>query len=182
MLRPVVGSPNATKAPAANNMHHVLCEIVHFGSLFCHIELSWALGQESAIANPWILKMEQFTRFSKEERQTLDQLVSDRQMQHAAGEDIVREGDHSPDCHVVLSGLACRYKILPDGERQIMAFLVPGDLCDAEIFILKEMDHSVGALAPTTTAAATAVNRFQVMVVLWPIRHLVLRCPRGGGD
>ena len=133
-------------------MHHVLCEIVHFGSLFCHIELSWALGQESAIANPWILKMEQFTRFSKEERQTLDQLVSDRQMQHAAGEDIVREGDHSPDCHVVLSGLACRYKLMPDGERQIMAFLVPGDLCDAEIFILKEMDHSVGALTPSTTA------------------------------
>jgi CRP-like cAMP-binding protein len=104
------------------------------------------------MANPWLLKMEQYTRFSKEERQTLDQLVSDRQTQHAAGEDIVREGDHSPDCHVVLSGLACRYKILPDGERQIMAFLVPGDLCDAEIFILKEMDHSVGALTESRTA------------------------------
>ena len=104
------------------------------------------------MANPWILKMEQYTRFSQEERQTLDGLVSDRQVQHATGDDIIREGDHSPDCHVVLSGLACRYKILPNGERQIMAFLVPGDLCDAEIFILKEMDHSIGALTPSTTA------------------------------
>ncbi len=40
----------------------------------------------------------------------------------------------------------------PDGERQIMAFLVPGDLCDAEIFIMKEMDHGVAAMVPTTTA------------------------------
>lgn len=96
--------------------------------------------------------MEQFTRFSEAERRRLDQLVSERQAQHKAGDDIIAEGDHSPDCHVVLTGLACRYKMLPDGERQIMAFLVPGDLCDAEIFILQAMDHSVGALAPTTTA------------------------------
>lgn len=102
--------------------------------------------------NPWVMKMEQFTRFTPAEKQRLTQLVSERQVENAAGDDIISEGDHSPDCHVVLSGLACRYKMLPDGERQIMAFLVPGDLCDAEIFILKEMDHSVGAMAPTTTA------------------------------
>ncbi len=104
------------------------------------------------MANPWLMKMEQFTRFSDEERQTLDGLISKRQKQHRPGEDIIKEGEHSPDCHVVLSGLACRYKLLPDGSRQIMAFLVPGDLCDAEIFILKEMDHSVAALGPATTA------------------------------
>lgn len=104
------------------------------------------------MANPWIMKMEQFTRFSDTERQRLDGLMSDRKAQHEPGEDIIAEGAHVPDCHVVLTGLACRYKMLPDGERQIMAFLVPGDLCDAEIFILKEMDHGVAALTPTTTA------------------------------
>src|SRR5215213_7053285 len=105
-----------------------------------------------AVFNPWAMKMEQYTRFSDEERRELDALIGERQQHHRAREDIICEGDHSPDCHVVLSGLACRYKILPDGERQIMAFLVPGDLCDAEIFILKEMDHSVLAHAPTTVA------------------------------
>jgi CRP-like cAMP-binding protein len=104
------------------------------------------------MANPWVMKMEQFTRFSDEERATLDGLISERQRQHQPGEDIIKEGDHSPDCHIVVSGLACRYKLLPDGGRQIMAFLVPGDLCDAEIFILKEMDHSVAAMGPTRTA------------------------------
>jgi CRP-like cAMP-binding protein len=106
--------------------------------------------------NPWLMKMEQFTRFSETERQMLDRLASERRVQHEAGEDIISEGDHSPDCHLIVSGLACRYTILADGSRQIMAFLIPGDLCDAEIFILKEMDHSVGALTQTTTALVPA--------------------------
>ncbi len=126
------------------------------------------------MANPWTMKMEQFTRFSEEERQTLDGLISKRQQQHQPGEDIIKEGEHSPDCHVVLSGLACRYKLLPDGGRQIMAFLVPGDLCDAEIFILKEMDHSVAALGPATTALVSGhemrellSGQGRIMQALW---------------
>src|SRR4028118_2393816 len=126
------------------------------------------------VANPWTMKMEQFTRFSDEERQILDRLISERQRQYAPGEDILKEGDHVPDCHVVLSGLASRYKLLPDGGRQTMAFLVPGDLCDAEIFILKEMDHSVVAMSPTTVALISGdqmrdllSNKGNVAQALW---------------
>ena len=106
--------------------------------------------------NPWTKKMEMFTAFSEDERRRLDDLVSARRVEHAARDDIIADGAHSPDCHVVLSGLACRYKILRDGQRQIMAFLIPGDLCDAEIFILKAMDHGVVAMTPTTTALVSA--------------------------
>lgn len=102
--------------------------------------------------NPWTLKMEQFTAFSDMEKRRLDDLVSRNQINHAPKEDIIGDGEHSANCHVVLSGLACRYKILPDGRRQIMAFLIPGDLCDAEIFVLKVMDHGVAAIIPTRTA------------------------------
>jgi CRP-like cAMP-binding protein len=102
--------------------------------------------------NPWTMKMEQFTAFSEGERRRLDDLITAKQRKFGPREDIISEGTHSDYCHVLLTGLACRYKILPDGERQIMAFLVPGDLCDAEIFILKEMDHSVGTLTSSTTA------------------------------
>jgi CRP-like cAMP-binding protein len=98
------------------------------------------------------MKMEQFARFTDEERRRLDQLITDKVEDYGARDDIIAEGTHSDYCHVLLTGLACRYKILPDGERQIMAFLVPGDLCDAEIFILKEMDHTVGTLTPSRTA------------------------------
>ncbi len=100
-----------------------------------------------------VMKLELFRRLSDEDRQLLNELLSKRQEQFGPREDITREGEHSPDIHIVISGLACRYKILENGSRQIMAFLVPGDPCDAEIFILKEMDHSIGTLAPSVIAS-----------------------------
>jgi CRP-like cAMP-binding protein len=89
-------------------------------------------------------------------------------------EDILREGDPSPSCHLVISGLACRYKILEDGSRQIMAFLVPGDLCDAEVFILREIDHHIGTLAPSLIASIPGdamrdllLKRSGIALALW---------------
>ncbi len=126
------------------------------------------------MVNPWTLKMEQFTSFSQEDRQRLDALANGRQRQYAAREDIIREGEHSPENHLIMSGFACRYKLLPDGARQIMAFLVPGDLCDAEIFILKEMDHSICVLSPSIVAAIPGeamrdllINRPGIALALW---------------
>jgi CRP-like cAMP-binding protein len=102
--------------------------------------------------NPWTMKMEQFTAFSDMEKRRLDALISGKSGHFAPKEDIIADGSHSANCHLVLSGLACRYKMLPDGSRQIMAFLIPGDLCDAEIFVLKTMDHGVAAVTPATAA------------------------------
>jgi CRP-like cAMP-binding protein len=110
------------------------------------------------MSNPWAMKMEQFTSFTPEQRDRLDALVALKQREVAAQQDIIADGAHSDYCHVLLTGLACRYKILAGGERQIMAFLVPGDLCDAEIFILKKMDHAVGTLTPSTTAMIHATE------------------------
>ena len=117
--------------------------------------------------SPLIMKMEQYMRFSDEDRRLLNDLTSNRQQEYGAREDIIREGEHSRDIHIVLSGLACRYKLLENGNRQIMAFLVPGDPCDAEIFILKEMDHSICTLAPSLIASVSG----EVM------RDLMLRRP-----
>ena len=48
----------------------------------------------------------------------------------AADQDIVREGERPSQCCVVIEGFQCRYKVLRDGERQIMSFHVPGDIPD----------------------------------------------------
>ncbi len=106
--------------------------------------------------NPWTMKMEQFTAFSPQQRDRLDALVAERQQNYAPDEDILVEDQPINQCHVILSGLAIRYKLLPDGERQILAFLIPGDLCDAEVFVLDRMDHSVSAVTPTTCAVISA--------------------------
>lgn len=57
--------------------------------------------------------------------------------------DLIREGDRPGPVFVMLEGWACRYKILPSGTRQVLAFLMPGDSCDHRIGLLAEMDHSI---------------------------------------
>src|SRR5215207_4578800 len=108
------------------------------------------------IVNPWVMKMEQFTAFTNEQRRRLDELVAERHQDFAPDQDILVEGQPIDSCHVILSGFAVRYKLLPSGERQIMAFLIPGDLCDAEVFILEQMDHGVAAVTPTRCAIIPA--------------------------
>jgi CRP-like cAMP-binding protein len=69
-----------------------------------------------------------------------------------AGQDIISEGDDPRDVYLITQGWACRYKILEGGERQIVGLFVPGDLCDLNVYILKKMDHSIGALTSVTYA------------------------------
>ncbi len=100
--------------------------------------------------NPLLMKLEQFTRFEPDERRRLDELLDFPKKTYARGEDLIAEGEKVEHIHLVLTGLAARAKILPNGARQIMAFLVPGDLCDLEVFVLEAMDHNITALTETT--------------------------------
>jgi CRP-like cAMP-binding protein len=101
--------------------------------------------------NPFIQKLEYGADLSDQDRQSLEQAIS-RVRQVEAREDIIREGDRPDSVHVIVEGFACRYKTLPGGERQIIAFLVPGDLCDLHVSILGEMDHAISTLAPSKIA------------------------------
>jgi CRP-like cAMP-binding protein len=60
--------------------------------------------------------------------------------------DLIREGDQPRAVNLILEGWACRYKQLPDGRRQTVHFFVPGDLCDANVFILEKVDHSIASI------------------------------------
>lgn len=104
------------------------------------------------MANPLIRKLEQFTRLSADNRQALDGLVHNSRRSLGARRDLIREGDRPRVVNLVLDGWACRYKTLEDGRRQIMALFLPGDLCDLNVYILRKMDHSIGALTPLSYA------------------------------
>lgn len=65
-----------------------------------------------------------------------------------ARKDIIQEGEAPSDVHLVVEGVACRYKMTPTGQRQIMALLLPGDFCDLHVAILGAMDHSIATLTP----------------------------------
>jgi len=71
---------------------------------------------------------------------------------------------------LLVSGWACRYNDLPDGRRQIVGFFLPGDFCDFNIYILSELDHSIGAL---TALRYYEIQPEQFQVVIEQRPHLL---------
>jgi CRP-like cAMP-binding protein len=69
--------------------------------------------------------------------------------------DIACEHDEIDGAILLLEGFACRYRLLPDGRRQILSYMLPGDMCDPRIFLLDHRDHSIASLS-------------RVRIAVWP--------------
>ena len=78
----------------------------------------------------------------------LDRAIRTRIVRVGAGQDLISEGDRPDRIRIILSGWASRYKTLEDGRRQIVNFVLPGEICDAYVYLLTQMDHSIGTLTP----------------------------------
>ena len=98
-----------------------------------------------------VQRLESFTRLSPGDRAAVFRLAGASRVV-AARRDLIREGEKPKFVHLMLDGWACRYKTLPDGRRQIVAFFLPGDFCDLNVYILREMDHSIGAITRLSVA------------------------------
>lgn len=103
------------------------------------------------MANAFVEKLKGFARLGGEEVGALLEATASPRG-YKAREDLIREGDQPGPVFVVLEGWALRYKILPQGTRQIMAFLLPGDACDLHTNMLAEMDHSIQAVTAAKVA------------------------------
>ena len=68
----------------------------------------------------------------------------------AAGTNILLQGTNSAHLYTVLSGWSFRYKMLPDGRRQILNYALPSDLLGLQGSVNDEMQHSVEALTDMT--------------------------------
>ena len=103
------------------------------------------------MSNPFIRKLAHGAALTDADRALLVEVCA-RTRQFGPRQDLIREGDRPSHVHVVLAGLACRYKVLADGARQITDYLVPGDACHLHTAILEEADHSVATLTACTIA------------------------------
>ncbi|WP_336492657.1 Crp/Fnr family transcriptional regulator [Methylobacterium nigriterrae] len=120
-----------------------------------------------------IRKLESFEELTDEDRGALNALVP-KVRKVGPRVDLIHEGDPPENVHLILDGYACRYKVLPDGQRQIMAYLVPGDFCDLNVFILDQMDHTIGTISacqvvdiPRQAIEAITANHPHVTRALW---------------
>jgi CRP-like cAMP-binding protein len=109
-------------------------------------------GDDRRTQNPLVAKLSQFAPLSDRDVGVLDALCQ-REERFRAGANIAVEGEAPRSAFVVTRGIAYRYRLLPDGRRQILTFLIPGDFFDLHVFLIEKMDHSVGAMGPTRIAA-----------------------------
>jgi len=72
-------------------------------------------------------------------------------VKHAeAHESIVREGDKTEHCCLLLDGFACRSKTTDEGKRQILSIQISGDMPDLQSLHLDVTDHDITTLSKCT--------------------------------
>jgi CRP-like cAMP-binding protein len=76
-------------------------------------------------------------------------LIHDIKREHLsvpAGTEIIRPGEESVELYTLYSGWAFRFKFLPDGRRQILNFLLSGDLLGLQAAMFDTARHGIEAL------------------------------------
>jgi CRP-like cAMP-binding protein len=70
--------------------------------------------------------------------------------------DIAQAGEVGGSLYTIFGGWAFRYKRLSDGKRQILDFLLPGDLIGLEAALFGGIEHSVQTLTPVSLCVLEA--------------------------
>jgi CRP-like cAMP-binding protein len=68
--------------------------------------------------------------------------------QCAAGHELLEAGRRATAAVLVHEGWAFRHRTLNDGRRQVMDFVLPGDICDPSVFVTSRVAYSMQALTP----------------------------------
>lgn len=87
---------------------------------------------------------------------------------------LVREGQQTSECCLIVRGLAFRQKLLRDGARQIISFHIPSEFVDLQNSVLGVADHSVqslnhseAAIIPRDALIELADHRPSVRAAMW---------------
>jgi CRP-like cAMP-binding protein len=110
-----------------------------------------------------IRRLSAFRTISPEAAKGFEDASRGRIVTAAAGQEVAAEGELSDRVRIGLSGWMARYKTLEDGRRQIVNFILPGDTCDAFVYLLRRMDHSITSLTPASFAEIDR-ERFEVLI------------------
>ncbi|TNC07623.1 Crp/Fnr family transcriptional regulator [Methylobacterium terricola] len=96
--------------------------------------------------HPIVRKLARLVPLTEADTAALGQLSASMR-QVAAHTDLVHEGAPLTEAVLVLQGFAIRYQLRDTGARQILAYLVPGDLCDPDAALLGELDCTISTLS-----------------------------------
>lgn len=96
-------------------------------------------------ANALVRRLDGLANLSSNDHAALVDLTTQARRLEARQE-IVGKDASSGGLAVMLSGFGCRYKLFPDGRRQVLSYLAPGDFVDLDRGRLSRLGHSIGAV------------------------------------
>lgn len=108
--------------------------------------------QQASLPNPLVRKLESLGPLLEEERRAVEGVLL-HQRPVPADQDLVCDGERPVHCLLLLEGMACRYKVIEGGRRQIISFHVAGDILDLTQLLVGRADHAVASLTPVRVAA-----------------------------
>ena len=79
------------------------------------------------------------------------------------GVDLVTMGKPARDVFVVEAGWAIRYRLIDDGRRQIVNFMLPGDCFDLQAIVHARADHAITAATPMRLRKTTSSRFLEVV-------------------
>ena len=87
---------------------------------------------------------------------------------------MVREGERTTDCSLLLRGFAFRQKLLRNGSRQIISIHIPTEFVDLQNGLLGTADHNVqsldgseAAIIPRSALLEAAANSSGIRLAMW---------------
>lgn len=107
------------------------------------------------MTHPLVRKLEYFAPLSEADKEAIVRVTANRLNSVAPRTEIIAEGSKPRFVKIIVEGWCCRHKMLENGRRQILAFMLPGDLCDFNVTVLRHMDHSISSITDVTYALLT---------------------------
>ena len=113
-------------------------------------------------SNPLAMKLGTFVDLEPDDLVEIENWCSTPQSV-SARHSFIRQGDRPEAACILLEGWAYRYKTIRNGKRQVLGFLLPGDMCDPHAFILEKADHDIEML---TDAVIAKVSKDQILAAV----------------
>lgn len=120
------------------------------------------MAEASASSAPLLHKLAGVLDLSGEEIHCITGVHS-RTRRLAKGSRLLAEGDDLAHVHIVVSGWAACYKILPNGRRSVIDFVIKGDLVGLPALLLAKSEHSVVTLTPAMVNETPSAEMLQMM-------------------
>jgi len=103
----------------------------------------------------FVMRLSAFEPLEPEEASGLRRIVR-RGALLPAYEDVLKESGR--DVTVLLAGLACQFKLMNNGRRQITGLIVPGDICNYSFLTSNAAPGQFMTLAPSQVGRISIVN------------------------